>query len=62
MLDLSNGHIKYIDEHAFDGLDMLKELNIENNQLSSIYLELFQSILNLSVSLLYAGYARYLSQ
>ena len=50
VLDLSNGHIKYIDEHAFDGLEMLKELNIENNQLSSIYLELFQSILNLSVS------------
>ncbi|CAG2114322.1 unnamed protein product, partial [Medioppia subpectinata] len=48
VLDLSNGHIKYIDEHAFDGLEMLKELNIENNQLSSIYLELFQSILNLS--------------
>ena len=50
-LIMNNGHLKYIDEHGFDGLEMLKHLDLSSNQISSVYLELFQSISNLHVSL-----------
>lgn len=49
-LVITNGFLKYIDEHAFDGLENLRELDLENNRLNSVYLELFQSIVNLEVS------------
>lgn len=50
---MTNGLLRYIDEHAFDGLENLRHLSLEGNQLSSVYLELFQSILNLHVSAIF---------
>lgn len=47
---MKDGQLRYIDEHAFDGLENLRHLNMENNLIASVYLELFQSILNLHVS------------
>lgn len=45
-----NGDLRYMDEHAFDGLENLRLLDLNSNDIASIYLELFQSILNLHVS------------
>lgn len=49
-LMLRQGALRYIDEHAFDGLENLRTLDLEENHVASVYLELFQSILNLHVS------------
>ena len=49
-LVMRDGQLRYMDEHAFDGLENLRLLDLEDNEIASIYLELFQSILNLHVS------------
>lgn len=49
-LDLSYNGIKYIDERAFHGLDSLQSLHLQHNSISIIYLDLFQSLLNVRVS------------
>lgn len=49
-LIIMDGQLRYVDEYSFDGLENLRHLNLHGNYITSIYLELFQSILNLHVS------------
>ena len=50
-LIMQRGQLRFIDENAFAGLENLQVLDLQANQITSIYLELFQSILNLNVSI-----------
>ena len=56
ILDLSYNSIKFIDERAFNGLDSLQSLHLQHNSVSIIYLDLFQSLLNVRVSCLCDGW------